>query len=254
VNHAGALPLGIILIATAAATYFISLESKRNTAPRLRVYFGILAAVFTAFASWLLIPSLPMLGVAWALMAVATTEVARRSGSVAMRIQSGIWLIGSSVISGLALATLSALVDSNAKNIEAPPAAVIAAVLAIAPFYRTKSRTIRTIALAIITCGAYVVASTVLASSIAPRDPMVLALIRTSVLAVIAALLAAASRFGGVVEAGAIARGVLVVGGIKLIGEDVRVGRAAMLVVAFLAYGCAMLLVSRSAPRQTIRG
>ena len=254
VNRAGALPLGVILIAVATATYFVSLETTRKTVPRLRVYFGILAAVFTAFGSWLLIPTTAILGVAWAVMAVATTEVARRSGSIAMRIQSGIWLVGSGVISGLALATLSALVDGDAKNIDAPAAAVTAAALAIAPFFRTTSRAIRTIALAIVTCGAFVIASTVLASTIAPREQMVLALIRTAVLAAIAALLAAASRFGGIVEAGTIARAVLIVGGIKLLAEDVRVGRASMLVAAFLAYGCAMLLVSRSAPRQAIRG
>lgn len=254
VNDAGAIPLGILLILAAAGAYFVALETKRNTVPRLRLYFGILAAVFTAFGSWLLLPTVSILGVSWAIMAVATTEVARRSGSAAMRIQSGIWLVAAAIVSGLALATLSALVDAEAKNIEAPATAVIVAFLAVGPFFRTKSHAIRAIALAIMTCGAFTTASALLAVAIAPHEQMGLALIRTGVLAVIAALLAAASRFGGIVEAGMIARGVLVVGGIKLIAEDVRVGRAAMLVAAFLAYGCAMLLVSRSAPRQPIRG
>ncbi|HSP34344.1 MAG TPA: hypothetical protein VLU46_08520 [Thermoanaerobaculia bacterium] len=252
VNHAGAVPLGIILIVTAAAMYFVSLGTTRDTAPRLRVYFGILAAVFTAFGSWLLIPKLTILGLVWAVMAVTMTEIARRTGSLALRIQSGIWLVGSAFISGLMLATLSALIDAEAKNIEAPAVAVIVSALALAPLFRTASRAIRTIALAIVTCGAFITASTVLAASIAPHERMTLALIRTGVLAGIAAVLAAASRFGGVVEAGTIARGVLVIGGIKLLAEDVRVGGAAMLVAAFAAYGCAMLLVSRSAPRQAM--
>ncbi len=248
VNGIGTIPLGIALILISAGAYYVALEKSRKTLPRLRLYFGVLAAAFAAFGSWLLLPTAEIRGIAWGLLAFATTEIARRNASVAMRVQAGIWVVAAALVSGLALATLTALVDSSAKNIEAPVAALVVMAFAAAAFFRSDSRPVRMTTLAIASCGIFCVAATLLASAIAPQEQTVLALIRTGILAVMAALLAAASRFAGVTEAATIARAILVVGGIKLLGEDVRVGRAAILVVAFLAYGCAMLMVSRSAP------
>jgi hypothetical protein len=79
-----------------------------------------------------------------------------------------------------------------------------------------------------------------------PSDQTGLALVRTAVLAAIAALLALLARTPWAPEGSKIARAILVIGGIKLIAEDVRLGRAAILVIAFAAYGCAMLIVAKS--------
>jgi hypothetical protein len=249
VNDTGTIPLGIALIAIALSAYYVALEPTRKTLPRLRLYFGILAAAFAAFGSWLLIPTSEARGIAWGVLALATAEIARRNHSIAMRVQSGIWIVAAAIVSGLLLSTITALVDSSAKNIDAPIPSMIVTALAIATFFRSDSRPVRTTALAIACCGILTAATAALAWSIVPREQMTLALIRTAILAVMAGLLALASRYAGVREASIVAHAVLVVGGIKLLAEDVRVGRAAMLVAAFLAYGCAMLLVSRSSRR-----
>jgi hypothetical protein len=76
------------------------------------------------------------------------------------------------------------------------------------------------------------------------------ALIRTCLLAAIAAGLAIASRFG-VPATGTVARIVLVAGGLKLLAEDVRVLSAAKLVISFASYGLAMLTVARCVRRHT---
>ena len=72
------------------------------------------------------------------------------------------------------------------------------------------------------------------------------ALSRTAVLAIGAALLAFVGRLLRVNDAVIIARVLLVLGGLKLIAEDVRVGPAAILVVAFALYGGAMLVVAKN--------
>lgn len=79
------------------------------------------------------------------------------------------------------------------------------------------------------------------------------ALIRTCLLAALAAGLAVASRLGAP-GAGTVARIVLVAGGLKLVAEDVRVESAAMLVISFASYGLAMLTVSRCVRRHTSAG
>jgi hypothetical protein len=99
--------------------------------------------------------------------------------------------------------------------------------------------------LAVVVTGAFT-ATVAAVSGVLPDTPMTIALIRTLTLALLAILLALLSRLTGSGEAMTIARVVLAVGGLKLLAEDMRVGRAAMLVVAFVAYGCAMLLVARS--------
>lgn len=80
---------------------------------------------------------------------------------------------------------------------------------------------------------------------------MGLALIRTVCLAAVAAALALLARFDWAAGAIGLARAVLVIGGLKLLVEDVRIGSALMLVAAFAAYGGAMLVVGRCALRHT---
>jgi hypothetical protein len=89
------------------------------------------------------------------------------------------------------------------------------------------------------------------AQLIQPSTQTGLALIRTSALAAIAASLALLARFSWAAGAIGLARTVLVIGGLKLLVEDVRIGSALMLVAAFAAYGGAMLIVGRCALRHT---
>jgi len=69
-------------------------------------------------------------------------------------------------------------------------------------------------------------------------------LFRTCLLAAIAAALAIGSQITA-------ARIILVLGGLKLLVEDVRLESAAMLVISFASYGLAMLIVARCVRRHT---
>ena len=72
-------------------------------------------------------------------------------------------------------------------------------------------------------------------------DPAVLAMERSIVLAVAAVVLSLLP----IAEGATVSRLVLIFGAIKLVAEDMRAGRATMIVVALAAYGLAMLVIAR---------
>jgi hypothetical protein len=72
---------------------------------------------------------------------------------------------------------------------------------------------------------------------------------RTWLTSVAVYLIALVSRFAP--SAGTVARIVLVGGGLKLLVEDIRLERAAILVISFASYGLAMLTVARCVRRHT---
>ena len=140
------------------------------------------------------------------------------------------------------MSTLSALVSHG--SIDVPISALAVGLLAIVAFLRVSNvRFARVALLSVFVCVVISGAMAIASGRIA--DPAVLALARTGVLAVTATALALSGRWLHVREGPLIARALLVVGGLKLIAEDVRVGRAAILVVAFALYGGAMLVVAK---------
>jgi hypothetical protein len=76
-------------------------------------------------------------------------------------------------------------------------------------------------------------------------DPGLLAATRSVILAATAVALAAAGRLPRLREAGWLVYPILAVGGLKLLADDFRHGRAVTLFIALAAYGTALLVVSR---------
>ena len=76
-------------------------------------------------------------------------------------------------------------------------------------------------------------------------DPAILATVRTVVIAGTAVLLAALGRRPGLAELTWLAYPLLVLGGIKLLAQDLPQGRPATLVIGFVAYGIALILTPR---------
>ncbi|HKB79437.1 MAG TPA: hypothetical protein VKH35_06955, partial [Thermoanaerobaculia bacterium] len=143
--------------------------------------------------------------------------------------------------SGLLLSIVGAFV-SEGPSIELPAAALgngIAALVACVrlPAWRPERLVLASIFLGMVFNGTLVV--------LGPRVTNT-ALLRTAVLAAAASLLAVLGRLIDSREASLLARAVLIIGGVKLLAEDLRLGRAAVLVVSFALYGAALLIVSRS--------
>jgi hypothetical protein len=97
-------------------------------------------------------------------------------------------------------------------------------------------------ALSVIAClGAAGLLIAFLAGLADSADPAAIALVRSAVLAVAAVLLAFLARRTSFAELGWLAWAVLVLGGIKLVVEDVPAGRPLTLFVAFALYGASLL-------------
>ena len=81
-------------------------------------------------------------------------------------------------------------------------------------------------------------------------DPGALATLRTGVLALAALLLAQMGRWKAMPEASWLVYAVLAAGGVKLLLEDLRAGRAATLFISLALYGGALILAPRLARRR----
>lgn len=187
----------------------------------------------------LLLPSAATASLVWSLLAVTTAELARRTHSRALSIQSVVWILAASVAGGLLLATVGAF-TGDAASVELPPEALACGSAAIFGFLRLPGGAEKIVMLSIFLCMTFTGVLTIVLPSFSS------ALLRTAVLAIFASLLAIVGRLMENRVASILARAVLVVGGLKLLAEDLRVGSAAILVISFACYGLALLIVARS--------
>jgi hypothetical protein len=123
-----------------------------------------------------------------------------------------------------------------------------------APYWRPYAELTRTLQLVVFIWGAAGAALELLlplvptvagADGGALRDPGLLATLRTGVLAAAAVLLGWSARFGRFAEARRLVYPALVLAAVKLLAEDVRVGRPATLVLSLALCGAAFILAPR---------
>ena len=239
-QHAALIPLGVWYALGGIGGYIIALTKFNiGTAP-LRTWFSAVGGYLTALALLLLLPKIALTAMAWAVAGVIVAEIDRRHPWAPLKPQIVLFFLGAAAAGGVVVSMLNAIFSTTAGAIELSQPAIVIAALALIAFARSEARAVRTTLLAIVATAVFFCATWGIAAITSPPDQATLALVRTAVLAAIAAILARVPAGSG------IARAILVIGGIKLIAEDVRLGRAAILVIAFAAYGCAMLIVARS--------
>lgn len=239
-HHTGEAILGAFLLFVASAAGVMALTGFSTATTAFRVWAGAMAGLCLGLGIILLLRNVATIALTWAFFGIAAGELARRRQSVALAVQSVVWI----VLAALAGGVLGSCVEWQWSAL----AIGIAATVLLA---RVEERFVRATALGIVTITSFSFVVYAAARLIRPADPMGLALIRTAVLAVVAASLALLARFSWAAGAIGLARTVLVIGGLKLLVEDVRIGSALMLVAAFAAYGGAMLIVGRCALRHT---
>jgi hypothetical protein len=238
--------LAVSSLALAAAGYAVTLGTSEGVTRKLRAWFGATAAFLAALGSVVLLRDRVLLAIVWIIAGVAAAEVARRRESITMAVQSVLWIVASALTGGLAMVLLNAMLGSNAIDLEVPPVVIVVSALAlVARAFLARHRAARLVLLLIATCGLAAGALGLLAS-LTSGERATIALLRTVVLVVTIALLVLAARFTEAPEATTLARALLLLGGMKLLVEDLRLGRASTLVIALVLYGGAMLLVSRS--------
>lgn len=209
--------------------------------------FGAAAAALLAFA---LLFGASNAAIVWALIAVGAAEWARRSQSPIAVIHSVVWIGAAAIGGGTVLAGLAALADRTPGSVHLPAAAIVISMLALIAFFRidivcgARGAAITHLSIGMLGAIAGVIHLSVVVFSLS--EPMRIALARTIVLALAAAILGLLSRLMRSRAAAVVARAIVAMGGVKLLLEDLRVSNAAVLVVAFAAYGAAMLLVARA--------
>jgi hypothetical protein len=250
-HDTGVVGLGVFLLVVTIGAGVIALTGFGTATPAFRAWSGALGAFSLSVASILLLRQAGAIAVAWAVFGLAAAELARRRGSLALTIQSVGWMVMAALLGGVATSIVNALVSTTVGGLDFSPSALIIAAIAGIVCARLTERFARATMLGIAAIGAVFCLVYLAANVIRPHEQIGLALIRTTVLAVVAAALALVARFRWAAGAIGMARVVLVISGLKLIIEDVRIGSASMLVAAFAVYGGAMLIVGRCALRHT---
>jgi hypothetical protein len=250
-HEAGVVPLGVFLLAVASGAWVISLTGFGTATAAFRVWAGAFGAFSLALATFLLTRDITVTALWLAIFGLASAELARRRDSFALAVQSVAWMVLAALAGGVVRAFINAMFSTSVAALELQPAAIAVVVLAALVCARSTVRFVRGTTLAATAIGAFFCIVYAAANLIRPDAHIGLALIRTVTLAAIAAVLALVARFGWAAGGIGLARAVLVVGGLKLLVEDVRIGNALMLVAAFAAYGGAMVVVGRCALRHT---
>ncbi|HEX7193206.1 MAG TPA: hypothetical protein VF381_16665 [Thermoanaerobaculia bacterium] len=250
-HHTGEVLLGVFLLLIAAAAGVMALTGFSNATAAFRIWAGALGGFAAGLATLLLLRDVSNTALTWTLFGLVVAEVACRRKSLALAVQSVTWIVLAALAGGVALSLINTLFSTTVAAIDFRPSAVAIAAGAAIVIARLEERFARGTMLAITAIGAFFLVVYAAAHLIHPAEQMGLALIRTCALAAVAASLALIARFGWAVGAIGLARAVLVIGGLKLLVEDVRIGSALMLVAAFAAYGGAMLVVGRCALRHT---
>lgn len=202
----------------------------------ITVQSAIAILVGVGGAVLLLSPSAAAASMVWSALGLGTAVLAWRTSMRAMAVQSVVWVVAATLGGGLLLATIGAFGGST----ELPPAALLTGVVAFVAFFFLRGRPEKIVLLSVFLCMAFTGAMGAMVGVFANA-----ALLRTSLLALSASLLAVIGRLANSRESSILARALLVIGGLKLLFEDLRVGTAAVLVVSFALYGAALLIVSR---------
>ena len=255
VGGAETLLLGAASIGAAAACYAVafSFVDRRMGRGSLFSYYAWLALVLALLGSGILVPGavLPHL---WLVMAAAAAFLGGRYDRITLRSHCAVSATAAAWVAGLFGVGIQAFLAAS------PPAwpgtlwAVLAMVLLsyvllVATQGGRHSRGLErlprfvVLLVGVVGIGGLVV---VLSTRVLPEVSSAnLAMIRTAVISLSAIALAAAGRRKNLVEMSWLPYPLLVVGGLKLVIEDLRQGDAVTMFIAFACFGIALITAPR---------
>lgn len=270
--------LGLVLVLLAAVAYTLAFRVVDRTYRRSFHLFATAGMAFFLAGSALLLPGRALL---WAILAVLSAALAAYFGRVSLAFQAALWALAAALAAHLEIAALHAFVhpDPGAwpPYTVALAAAWVAALVCLAlPRPRaaasseasaaaskedsptgssTESRAPRGLPeriarlvlslIGIVGLTASVLYATVLLVPAVGRDPGVLSVVRTAVLAATAVALAWLGRWPKLREVRGWVYPALVAGGLKLLLEDLPAGRPGTLFLSFVLFGSALILAPR---------
>ncbi|HEX6202990.1 MAG TPA: hypothetical protein VF100_08305, partial [Thermoanaerobaculia bacterium] len=253
---------GGLTLALGLAAYVLAFRVVDRSRRDLFHYLGALGTVFTLCGTGLLLPRPEVL---WALLVPLAAAAGWRLGRISLSLHAAAFAVAAAWASGLLVDGLRTLLAPAGTAWGRPDGtallALVATLLALAvpapagP-YQGRVRTAARIVLllvAVVGLEDLAVRAGAWALGLAPAaatDPGVLAALRTTVVALAAVALAAASRLDHLAAARWLVYPVLLTGGLKLLFEDFLAGRPATLVLSFLAFGAALIVAPRLVARE----
>ena len=259
-----ALGLGLGSAVAAAACYaaavpLLSQRPRRRPAYLLLTTLGLILAIGAAA---MLLPATAR-ATLWSVLAVAGAWIAGRRRTVTLGLHAFVYALLAAVASGLLVEAGYAFATDPGRGWPtlSPVAVAVLAALAVAaslrlpadsPFWGQAARVPKLLLLAaLIWAGGGAFLALVLPwVAGGPTGLGLVAAVRSGFVALLALALAWLSRFDRFREARWLVYAVLIAGAVKLVAEDLRLGRPGELFVALAVYGGALIL----APRLTRRG
>ena len=253
--------LGASAVVIAAGCYgvaFVFVERQQGRG-RNFLFYATLALLLTLSGSALMAGS-AILGFLWCALALASAILARRFNRVTLAVHSAVYAAAAAWQTGSAGATLDAFMAPPAQAMDAAdtrrPGHGRGRRGLLRPARAGKGQASRAgerfprLLLAVIVAfgaGAFAVGQLrdLVGGGAASPDPGAVAAARTAVLAAGRFLLAAIRRRAALPELAWLTYGVLSIGAVKLLVEDLPGGRPATLFVAFAFYGVALLAAPR---------
>ncbi len=256
----GAVPLGLVSTLLGAGCYLVAVVFvERRQRRRKNFHFYTAAALaFVLTGTALLLPPAPR-AVVWAALAIAAAASGRVLASVTLKVHALAYLVAGAaaggwlahVAHGLGLPMPPPWAGVSARDLVGVAAAlIVTAIIATAgpgPYPTRLSRVPSALLLALSAGAVLGVGLAWAAAALAGAREAVgmVATLRTSALVAATLALARLGRSPRVPEAGWLVAPLLVVTGLKLVVEDLRVSRAATLFAAFALYGAALILAPR---------
>ena len=251
-----ALPVGVALLIGALCYGAAFLLVERRAGRGGSFYFYATVGLLLTFAGTSALGFGPRVSLAWDALGIAATVLGRAFDRMTLRVHGALFLTAAAVSTGLVVDSVLALGGGATASLSGPAwvAALAAAVgwllLASDPrapragFGRTPQLVLALLAVVGLGKAMQLGLWSVLAGPLA-QDAGAAAVARTALVAALALGLAGLARRGGLPELGWLVYPLIALGGLRLLSQDLRVGRPATLVVSFALYGLVLMLVPR---------
>jgi len=256
-----ALALGVASLVVAVCCYGVSFPLLRLRPERRPAYLlmSSLGLVLAVGGCGLVLGSAGQAAV-WSVLAVAGAWVSGRFRTVTLGLHAFLFAVLAAVVSGLLVDAGVAFVSTPSAGwpVVSPVAIAVLVALAVAsslrlpadsPFWGKAARVPKFLLLGAFIWAAGGAVLVVLLPLVAGGEngAALVAAVRTAFVALMALVLAWSSRFARFREARWLVYVVLAAGAVKLLGEDLPLGRAGELFVALAVYGGALILAPRLA-------
>jgi hypothetical protein len=201
----------------------------------------LIAGAVAALIGSMLVLSPFALAIAWSVAGVTSAAIGRRVSWRALHVHAACCPTAAAIATGLPVLLASALFASGA-TLPSPrlPLIVVGVLSAVTLWLSDRDALRSRLTLLAITTSALLVLALADGSAMANRP--LLAMTRTAALAIVAVALSFLGRI--VAEGRTLAWIVLVLGGVKLLAQDLTAGNAVTLVFALALYGGAIVLVA----------